>query len=35
MLVGDGHIEYYKFPETRIMDPRIWAPAPDPSFTWW
>ncbi|HMO63644.1 MAG TPA: type II secretion system protein [Verrucomicrobiota bacterium] len=35
MLFGDGHIEYYKFPEPRIMDPWIWAPAPDPSFTWW
>lgn len=34
-LFGDGHIEYYKFPEPRIMDPWIWSPAPDPNFTWW
>ncbi len=35
MLFGDGHVEYYLFPEPKIMDPWIWSPAPDPSFKWW
>lgn len=35
MLFGDGHIEYYLFPEPRIMEGWIWSPAPDPGFKWW
>jgi prepilin-type N-terminal cleavage/methylation domain-containing protein/prepilin-type processing-associated H-X9-DG protein len=35
MLFGDGHVEYYLFPEPKIMDPWIWAPPPDPNFKWW
>jgi prepilin-type N-terminal cleavage/methylation domain-containing protein/prepilin-type processing-associated H-X9-DG protein len=35
MLYGDGHVEFYLFPEPRIMDPWIWAPLPDKNFKWW
>lgn len=35
MLFGDGHVEYYLFPEPKIMEPWIWAPLPDPTFKWW
>ncbi len=35
MLFGDGHVEYYLFPEPKIMEPWIWSPAPDPNFKWW
>lgn len=35
MLFGDGHVEYYLFPEPKIMDPWIWGIAPDPNFKWW
>ncbi len=35
MLWGDGHIEFYLFPDPKIMEPWIWSPAPDPNFKWW
>ena len=35
MLFGDGHVEFYLFPDPKIMEPWIWSPAPDPEFTWW
>jgi prepilin-type N-terminal cleavage/methylation domain-containing protein/prepilin-type processing-associated H-X9-DG protein len=35
MLFGDGHVEFYQFPDPSIMQPWIWAPPPDPNFTWW
>lgn len=33
MLFGDGHVEFYRFPEQA----KNWGtfPAPNPSFTWW
>jgi len=33
MLLGDGHVEIFKFP--REMDGWITLPAPDPNFKWW
>jgi prepilin-type N-terminal cleavage/methylation domain-containing protein len=33
MLLGDCHIEFYRFPADMINWPL--DPAPDPSFTWW
>ena len=35
MLFGDGHVEYYRFPDPKIMEGWIWSPAPDPTFKWW
>ena len=35
MLFGDGHVEFYKFPEPTIMDRWIWDPKPSVSWTWW
>ncbi len=35
MLFGDGHVEYYLFPEPKIMDPWVFSPPPDPNFKWW
>lgn len=34
VLFGDGHVEFFRFPNTAYQ----WnysGPAPDPSFTWW
>ncbi|MGV3772387.1 MAG: type II secretion system protein [Verrucomicrobiales bacterium] len=33
MLFGDGHAEYYRFPDE--MDKWITSPAPDKNFLWW
>ena len=33
MLFGDGHIEFYVFPQDMVN--WIWSPAPDPQFKWW
>jgi prepilin-type N-terminal cleavage/methylation domain-containing protein/prepilin-type processing-associated H-X9-DG protein len=33
MLFGDGHVEYFRFPEE--TPDWIWDPKPDPEFTWW
>ena len=33
MLYGDGHTQYYHFPEQ--MDNWFTSPPPDSSFTWW
>jgi len=35
MLFGDGHVEFYQFPDPKIMEPWINSPAPDPNFNWW
>ncbi|MBI3417170.1 MAG: hypothetical protein HY043_17915 [Verrucomicrobia bacterium] len=33
VLFGDGHVQFYKFPE----EMKNWqtSPPPDPNFTWW
>jgi prepilin-type N-terminal cleavage/methylation domain-containing protein/prepilin-type processing-associated H-X9-DG protein len=33
MLFGDGHIEFFRFPDQ--TPDWIWDPKPDPGFTWW
>ena len=35
MLFGDGHIEFYQFPEPRLMEQWIWSPAPSRDWKWW
>lgn len=35
MLFGDGHIEFYQFPDPQQMQAWIWSPPPDPNFIWW
>ena len=35
MLFGDGHIEFYQFPEPRLMDGWIFSPAPNRDWKWW
>ena len=34
MLFGDGHVEFYQFPEPRLMEGWIWE-KPDRSWKWW
>jgi len=33
LLFGDGHVEFFRFPEEAPT--WIWSPAPDPDFLWW
>ena len=33
MLFGDGHVEFFRFPEETPN--WIWDPKPDPAFRWW
>ena len=33
MLYGDGHTQYFRFPQE--TDNWFTSPAPDPGFTWW
>ena len=35
MLFGDGHVEFYKFPEPAVMERWIFDPKPNVSWTWW
>jgi prepilin-type N-terminal cleavage/methylation domain-containing protein/prepilin-type processing-associated H-X9-DG protein len=35
MLFGDGHVEFYQFPEPRQMDLWIWSPPPTRDWKWW
>jgi prepilin-type N-terminal cleavage/methylation domain-containing protein/prepilin-type processing-associated H-X9-DG protein len=34
MLFGDGHLEFYLFPDARQMEQWIWTP-PDRDWKWW
>jgi prepilin-type N-terminal cleavage/methylation domain-containing protein/prepilin-type processing-associated H-X9-DG protein len=34
MLFGDGHVEFYQFPEPRLMETWIWTP-PSRDWKWW
>jgi prepilin-type processing-associated H-X9-DG protein len=33
MLFGDGHVEFYRFPDQTAQ--WIWDPKPDSGFLWW
>jgi hypothetical protein len=35
MLFGDGHVEFYQFPEPKQMEAWIFNPKPDVSWKWW
>ncbi len=35
MLFGDGHIEFFQFPEPRQMEQWIFSPAPSRDWKWW
>lgn len=35
MLFGDGHVEFYQFPDPTIMDQWIWNPKPNVAWKWW
>ncbi|MBL9137793.1 MAG: prepilin-type N-terminal cleavage/methylation domain-containing protein [Verrucomicrobiales bacterium] len=35
MLFGDGHMEFYLFPEPRQMEAWIFNPAPSRDWKWW
>lgn len=35
MLFGDGHVEFYQFPEPKQMEAWIWDPKPNRNWKWW
>jgi prepilin-type N-terminal cleavage/methylation domain-containing protein/prepilin-type processing-associated H-X9-DG protein len=35
MLFGDGHVEFYLFPDAKQMEVWIFDPKPDPAWQWW
>jgi len=35
MLFGDGHLEFFQFPEPRQMEQWIFNPAPNRDWKWW
>jgi prepilin-type N-terminal cleavage/methylation domain-containing protein/prepilin-type processing-associated H-X9-DG protein len=35
MLFGDGHVEFYQFPDPKLMEGWIFSPGPSVTWKWW